>query len=233
MNLVIVPCVVGPQMTRACLRSLLAQDVETYVLAINNGANDGTAQVMRAMAAGEKRLSVIEYAARRSLNNVWNEWITWAFEKMQLDYVLVVNNDTVLLPETYRLLRDDGGLFVTAVGTAPEQALMIGDLSQRRPHPDFSCFLIRRACWERVGKFDDGIRAFFGDNDMHIRMHRAGVQAYCLQVPFAHVASGTMKNASNELRDAIQREADADREVFKAKYGFLPTDPEYAEEFKR
>ena len=42
-----------------------------------------------------------------------------------------------------------------------------------------------------------------------------------------------MKNASNELRDAIQREADADREVFKAKYGFLPTDPEYAEEFKR
>ena len=46
MNLVIVPCVVGPQMTRDCLTSLLAQDIETNVLAINNGSTDGTPQMV-------------------------------------------------------------------------------------------------------------------------------------------------------------------------------------------
>lgn len=232
MNLIVLPCVVSPSMTKDCMRSLLAQDIgDVRVLAIDNGSSDGVGSWLRSQQ--DERVQVISYAPRKSLNKVWNNALRLAFERWKLEYVLVVNNDTVLMPEAYRLLRDDGGWFVTCVGVAPGQALTIGDLSEHRPHPDFSCFLMRRECWEKVGEFDEEINAFYGDNDYHIRMHRAGVRAYCLQVPFTHIASGTLKNASNELRDQIQREAGEDRERFKRRYGFLPTDKEYEMEFKR
>ncbi len=232
MNLIIMPVVAGLSMTRDCVKSLLAQDIgEVRVLAIDNGSQDGVGSYLRTLPS--RQVTLLTKHHRVGLNALWNECLTMAFDSLKLDEALVVNNDTVLHPCTFRLLRDDGGLFVTAVGQAPGRELEIGDLTKRRPHPDFSCFLITRECWEGVGPFDERIHAFFGDNDYHIRMHRAGIEAYSLPIPFTHIASGTMKLASNELRDAIQREADEDREMFRRKYGFLPATPEYSEEFMR
>ena len=115
MNLIICPFVVGPQMTKNAIISMLGQDVECHVLAIANGSRDGTVQTVRAMVQ-HRRLHLVEYGTRYPLNKLWNEWIEYAFTRLHLDCVMVVNNDVVLRADTFRLLRDDGSLFVTAVG---------------------------------------------------------------------------------------------------------------------
>ncbi len=230
MNLIVIPVLVNQAMTERCIRTLVAQDIEggVQVLAIDNGSTDGTGAWLRTL---RDPIITQRYSRTRSLHVVWNEALRWAFEKMRLPHVLVVNNDVELTPETYRLLVADEGPFVTGVGV--DRRGQHGTGKQRRPHPDFSCFLIRRECWERVGPFDEEFWAFYGDNSYHLRMERAGVQAVSLDVPFYHVASGTLKSVDFELREHICALAAQDKQKFIAKYGFTPTDPEYAAQFKR
>src|SRR6266536_4253974 len=121
-NLIILPCVVSPSMTRACMHSLLAQDIDNVrVLAIDNGSQDGVGSYLRTLPL--RQVTLLTKHPRISLNKVWNECLRMAFDDVKLDYALIANNDTVLHPATYRLLRDDGGLFVTAVGQAPGREL--------------------------------------------------------------------------------------------------------------
>lgn len=221
-------------MTRNCIRSLRAQDVPVHILAIDNGSSDGCSALLRSLAGPD--LTLVTHAKRQDLNRVWNWALDLAFNSMQLDYALVVNNDTVLREDTYRLLRDDGSLFVTAVGQSdPVEGTVRLPLEElqltRRPHPDFSCFLIRRECWERVGKFDECFHAYCADGSYHLRMHRAGIGAWSLPIPFQHIASGTIKNASNALRDQINREAEEDRATFERMYGFAVGSDAYYREF--
>ena len=101
-----------------------------------------------------------------------------------------------------------------------------------RPHPDFSCFLIRPEVVERVGYFnEDYWPAFVEDCEYHVRMHRAGIEAVCIDVPFLHHGSATIKNASQAERNIIARGAAANRERFRREYGCLPGTPEYQELF--
>ena len=433
MNLAIVPVVCGVAQTKDCIDSLLAQDVPIAVFAIDNGSEGGCSSLLSSYG---RRITRISYSPRRSLSQVWNEALRMAFESLKLEYAIVLNNDTVLRQDTVRLLVEDGGEFVTAVGTntavvyssdwllaearvklghftrqglQPRGVVHVGandgyeiewyrklgverviafeplaeaaskaqkryasdsavqiyghalggdaeiaalrvsegdgqgssflaersasykisslqpaeiarfdslDLSldgfdtlvvdvqgmelavlkgfgsmlgsfkylniecsreplyegsaaaaevigflkshgfeqdspveahndimfirqgerlhdRRRPHPDFSCFLMRQRVWQRVGGFDERIGAYTGDCDFHLRMHQAGVEAYSLSVPFEHVASGTLKNASDKLRDALASEADADRKVFRELHGCEAGSEEYNSRFKR
>lgn len=95
-----------------------------------------------------------------------------------------------------------------------------------RPHPDFSCFMMSRECYARVGPFDERYQpAWFEDNDYHIRMHRAGITAYAIDLPFWHVGGGaqTLKRAdereARELSEAFAR----NRELFVSMYGCDPS----------
>src|SRR6266568_2987497 len=216
-------------MTRDCMNSLLAQDIgDVRVLAIDNGSQDGVGNYLRTLRAN---VTLLTKWKRVGLNALWNETLTCAFDSLKLEHALVVNNDTVLHPATFRLLRDDGGLFVTAVGQAPGRELEIGDLTKRRPHPDFSCFLIRKECWERIGRFDEQFHAYCADGSYHLRMDHAGIEACSLPIPFTHIASGTLKYASNEVRDQINSEAAEDRAMFEKLYGFAMGSPEYYAKF--
>lgn len=98
----------------------------------------------------------------------------------------------------------------------------------KSPHPDFSCFLIRRDCYKLVGAFDENFKvAFCEDWDYHVRMHKAGIRAESLALPYLHHASQTIKNASNEDRDRIQKQADWNREYFFRKWGVRGGTDEY------
>lgn len=231
-NIVIVPVVCGPQMSQRCVNSLLAQDIgDVQVQIIGNGAIDGTVQVLTARYWNEPRVEIAAFAGMRSLHTIWNRWIERALEHEA--YVMVVNNDVVLRPDTYRLLRDDGGLFVTGVSVGRMEEIATCDPTSKRPHPDFSCFLIRRECWERVGRFDEDLFAYAGDASYHLMMDRAGVDAVSLAVPFYHERSSTIRLVHNDLRDWLQKRADEDRETFKRKYGFAVGSDEYYAQFKR
>ncbi len=223
MNLVIVPVRVSIQMTKACLRSLLTQDIPVKILAIDNGSDDGCAQYLRSLPD----VQVITYPRPMGLSRLWNNALEMAFEHLGLEHVLVVNNDTVLRPDTYRWLLGDGGLFVTGVGVSDVKDTYSIDPSSKRPHPDFSCFMIRKEVWNRVGRFDESMVTYSSDCDYHIRMFQKGVDAHCIALPFYHVASGTLKHLEGEERDEICRQSDKDRERFKEKWGCLPGTPEY------
>jgi hypothetical protein len=106
------------------------------------------------------------------------------------------------------------------------------DPTSKSPHPCFSCFLIRRECWKRVGPFDEDFWSYCSDADMHLRMDAAGIDAYALAVPFYHETSSTIKLVSNETRDWLQRCADQDREYFKQKWGCAVGSQEYYAKFR-
>ena len=230
MNVAIVPIRVNLQMTRNCVKSLQDQDipggVTTYL--IDNGTDDGCGPWIRAQDG-----ICVAYTKPKGLSTVWNRALSHCFDQLHLPHVLVVNNDTVLRPDTYRLLVEDDGAFVTAVGVDHpdifDEAVLV---DPPRPHPDFSCFLIRHEVWDVIGPFDEAMVSWCSDCDYHIRMHQAGVDAYCISIPFYHIASGTLKHVDPETHEQLCRQSDHDRATFKQKWGCLPGSPEYGEMFK-
>ena len=226
--LAIVPVRVSISMTRACFNSLHEQDLATTILAIDNGSTDGCSQYLRST-----RVELITYPRPIGLSRLWNNALSMAFDQMGLPYVLMVNNDTVLRPDTIRWLVADGGPFVTGIGVSSMEQTRTTDATNRRNHPDFSCYLIRKEVWDTIGGFDESMVTWASDNDYHVRMHQAGIDAHCIGVPFYHVASGTLKNVDNDTRDALQKQADADRITFHKKYGCLPGSKEYSELFRQ
>jgi len=243
MTPVLIPIINGKELTRNCIKSVLAQDVPCEVFVLDNGATDGSGEMLRAWA--DDRIHYI--AARKpSVAASWNFGLKWLFAQGHAA-VLVLNNDTELRPDTVRWLLADGGPFVTAVGAAekekiapqifgsikggvftkgkefeiqPEEYYAPPDPAMKRPFPDYSCYLIRRECWDIVGPFDENfLGAFCEDLDHHIRIHKAGMSAMCLELPFYHVGSATINTADEPLRKDISAQAQKNREYFKKKWG--------------
>jgi glycosyltransferase involved in cell wall biosynthesis len=228
-NVIIVPVVRGRQMTRECIESALAQDIgDVWLYVIDNASTDGTGEYLRTLGV---RTTLVSHMRPVSLHKVWNEALTLAFDSLRLPFALVVNNDVILRTDTYRHLRDDGGLFVTGVGVGTQDEMASCDPSSRSPHPSFSCFLMRRECWERLGEFDEGMYAFAGDGDYHLRMHAEGIEAYSIAVPFGHVGSATINLAEPEERDQLCKQADRDRAYFKSKWNCEIGSDEYYKRF--
>lgn len=249
MNPIIVPVRNDIEGTKRAIESFKAQDVGDVRIFIVDNTN--STDVIDDEFFDECGLFVRE---NKSVSESWNfglmylfsfdQWfeeISETFGKQlkspyEINHVLVCNNDIILRPETYRLLLEDGGDFVTG-GSDESIDCLHGELPEnmeRSPHPDFACFLIRRKCWETVGPFDENFKgAYCEDNDYHLRMNEAGIDSYRISLPFYHKRSGTIKSASPEEAAAIHSQADANRAYFKRKWGCLPGDARYYEYFKR
>ena len=231
----------GLHYTKEALKTFFAQDIgEVSVLFINNDSQDGTARWLNTVG-----VCSIYMNPPLSVAQSWNYGLRWLFGPMRVNYVLVVNNDVKLRPDTYRHLVEDGGPFVTGVGVKEEEKIQPEqiytdlhcypkpDPAAKRPHPDFSCFLIRRECYEKVGPFDENFKiAFAEDCDYHVRLHKAGIGAYCLDLPFLHYGSQTIALADNEERRLISEQAEKNREYFYQKWGVRIGTPEYEELFQ-
>lgn len=228
MNYIVIPVVIGPHMTRKCINSALAQDIgNVTVIVVGNGCRDGSMEYLRGVYWRNDAVQFV-YHSLRSLNFIWNNTLRYVFEFEP--HCMVINNDIVMRTDTYRLLLNDCASLVTGVGVDGD----IGEAtpSLRSPHPCFSCFMIRRSCWEAVGEFDETFWAYCSDLDYHLRMHKAGLEAVSLAVPFYHEGSATMKMVDNATRDWLQAKADKDREYFKRKWGFSANSPEYEAAFR-
>jgi len=227
-NWIVLPTFNCRELTRECLRTLFAQDIgRTRIFTIDGGSTDGTQELVRAsQRPGDRIISLPKTAG---VSKAWNVALRHLFDVMDVPHALVVNNDTRLRKDAYRLLASDGGGFVTCVGTSTDGAQFPGGepTLARRPHPDFSCFLIRKETWRKIGAFDESMRIYCGDLDYHIRMHQAGVDAYCLDIPFFHYASGTLKNCDVEDRERILERAAMDREAFQDKWKVVPGTKDY------
>ena len=232
-NWVLMPVRNNLHLTRAAIKSVLKQDMpDVKVLLINNDSQDSTAAWARTMYP---KVTTLNVKPSLSVARSWNKGLTLLFEGAGVEHVLVVNNDVELRPETYKVLHTCMVPFVTAVGNSDRSCLSEPEehTFTCRPHPDFSCYLIRREAWEKVGGFDENFKgAFCEDWDYHVRLQKAGIKAVCIDVPFYHVGSATINNMTPEERDKLCKQADLNRQYFKDKWGVAGGSPEYYDLFK-
>lgn len=246
-NPVVMPARAGLHNTARAVNSVLSQDVDggVLLLVIDNGSEDGIGSWVRYRQSQDARVLYLRQSADASVAASWNRGLRWAFQIADHEKncrCLVINNDVALRPDTYRRLLEDGGEFVTGVGNGDPGCILRNgtshpepDPDKRRPHPDFSCFLIRKTVWETVGAFDERYRrAFCEDNDYHVRMHMAGIEAHCIDLPFHHVGGGsnTLDLLSEKEAEEVRRQADLNRAYFHGKWGFEVGSPEYEAFFR-
>jgi len=218
-------------LTRNAVKTFLDQDIgDIRILIIDDDSTDGTLQWAQSVP-----VMAIPRFEHSGVAAMWNLGLGIIFASN--DHALVVNNDVELRPDTYRWLVREGGGFVTAVGSTDRQKIRpevppsipaelapLGykppDPNNTRPHPDFSCFLIRKELYEQIGPFDENFKvAFCEDWDYHVRMHKAGRQAACIDLPFLHLSSQTVRNSPPEEQERIYSQAKRNREYFKEKWG--------------
>lgn len=215
-------------LSKAAIRSALAQehDGTVDVLAVDNASTDSTPQWL----ATQTNVMTMLFTERKSVAASWNCVLEWAFRYPQnYDGVLVLNNDTEIRPDTVKWLMANPAPFVTAISVRTREELNYPNPpTTERPHPDYSCYLMKPECWKRVGPFDEGMElAFCEDSDHHVRMHHVGIKAVGLDLPFLHHGSQTVKRADPAESRLIQRAAQRNRARFKAKYGCEPGTKEY------
>jgi GT2 family glycosyltransferase len=214
------------ELTKKCVESVRAQDVPTLIAIIDNGSTDGTREWV-----SDENIQTVLFTENLGVSVGWNVGLNLAFTSHE--HVLCLNNDTQLPPYFYRKLISCGVPFVTGMDvgmshlpeTPPEFSPLV-------PHPDFSCFLIRRDCWDKVGPFDERMVIYASDCAYHVESHRKGIPLWKANVPYNHERSSTLNRASNKERAIIQAQANKDREVFKSIYGCIPGEPAYGELFK-
>lgn len=235
MNIIICPVRSGLEMTREAVDSFYAQDCgDVHVLLFDNSGTDLVRCCIESSGLNKEVTYTVTPTDPCGVAESWNASIRASWLSFDVDHVLVCNNDIILRPDAYRLLLEDGGGFVTCVGDANRDAIW-GEPRphDKRPHPDFACFLIRKWVWDKVGPFDENFKgAYCEDNDYHLRMHQAGIDAHCIGVPFYHRVSGTIKHLSDVDAMAVHEQATKNRAYFQQKWGCQPGDERYYEYFK-
>lgn len=213
---IIFPVINHLELTKAAAASIQSQH-ETFVVVVDNGSTDGTV-----VWAGLQDYSVIINGSNLGLTIAWNQGVK-ACLHAGCNYILIANNDIILHPQTIDNLvqgleeHPDWWLLsaVNDKGWAEEhggpQAIKdkpIPDVASVRPHPDFSCFMVRAGLFDHLAKqptealepnpgyFDEEFsrigKAFYEDNDFHYRLHKAGLFAGCTdRAPYYHYASMT------------------------------------------
>lgn len=219
-NPVVMLCRNSLQLTKIAVRSVLEQDIPVQLHAVDNHSTDGTTEYLSDFCP-----NLTTFRPPLGVSSGWNFALTTIFRNC--DHALVVNNDVELRPDTYRSLLEDGGDFVTAVSVDNVEGIKGEWRKAPRPHPDFSCFLIRKKVWQGIGGFDESMVLYASDADYHLRMHRAGFKAYTIGIPFYHYASGTLKTALPSEKARISLQADKDRDMFERKWGCQVGSPEY------
>jgi len=219
--------------------SFLYQDVPSVrVLIINNGSTDGTVDWIHSInKLTDGQVTSMDFYPQKGVAHAWNAGLRW-LRYLDARQVLVCNQDVWLRPDTYRLLKERDGYFVTAIGKDSYEDVVNATPhpENTRPHPDFSCFMISRSCFDEVGPFDEKfLGAYAEDSDYHCRMHKAGVEAVAIDLPFYHVGGGaqTIKYALPEAAEQIGKQANENRQRFLEKWGFEVGSPEYYAFFKQ
>jgi GT2 family glycosyltransferase len=200
------------------------QDVPVVIGIVENGSTDGT----REWLSGQQHdIQTIHMDHNSGVSKGWNIGLKFAF--ISHEHCLVLNQDVVLPSYFYRELLAFNVPFVTGCpGEAPDTRDDYDQIpTELFTSPCFSAFLIRRSCWETVGPFDEKMFAWASDCDYHVRAHLLGIKLQMAQVPFAHRAGTTLRTATPEMQAELAGRPNADRAVFKSKYGCEPGTPEY------
>lgn len=216
--------------TKACVDSILKQSEPVNPLVIDNASTDGTSLWLRSSAVD---ISTVSVPFPLSVSQAWNLGLEW-FWRAGAQEALVLNNDTEISPLTYSVLRhylNKHGHGVVTGGGADTRELYEVPFPEEwteTNHPHFSCFMIAKWAWEKVGGFDEGcVGAYTEDNIFHVEAHRKGVSCVRIELPFLHHTNCTIKDSEPAEVKRIQQFAHNNRQRFFERYGCLPGTPEY------
>lgn len=157
-----------------------------------------------------------QWRFNRPLAQAWNELAMQAFDE-GCDYALICNDDILFAPhcidvmvQTYEDMKADGVVMVTPNNIMLEIANPEDILQYQKPdaplsvsdHPNFSCFLVARDYFEKVGMFDENfIPAWYEDNDSHRRAKLLGFREICVNlasmIHYGGVATSMMENPNS------------------------------------
>lgn len=215
-------------LTKRCVESLLRQDIPTSIFIVDNGSKDGTVEWCRV-----EDIPCMLSATNKGFSNGINRGLSWVFGAMSSDWCFVPNSDTEFAPWHYRLLLErnlpvvSGVQHINGHRVTLEDLKMVPPIEPIRPNPDFSALLFRREAWEALGGFDERMKNYCSDCDLHIRAHLKGIGMFHSHIPYFHVGSATLNNASTAERKTLQEWQRPDWGVFQEKWGCLPGTPEY------
>ena len=193
----------GLQLTRDCLRSLLAIDYPDYrVFVIDNGSARDESVPLTAEFGDSIDIRRNQEALGFCVGN--NQGMRLALEQ-GFDYLLLLNNDTRVersfLTELVQLMESDPRIGVVGpkvldFNQPPGVDTVGGDLNLwiarhvhfRRPYPEVRtgltfingcAFLLRRQAVEQVGLLDEDYYAYWEEGDYCLRLRRAGWRIAC------------------------------------------------------
>jgi len=230
--LLVIPTLNCLEYTKQTLNCLaLAEPFGTMI--IDNGSVDGTREWLR---ANIKTPNFFLFEAKQNLgvSGSWNYGIQFGLEVLGVDYIFILNNDILLLPQTLDLMlevlkKSDVGLtsaFNVSDKTPDEKnffELKIPEDKTLTEAPDFSCFAVNRRVIEKVGLFDEAFYpAYFEDNDYHYRMRLEGLKALKVhKALYFHFGSRT-RIMDKEFREYLDARYSANREYYRSKWGGEP-----------
>ncbi len=240
-TIILVTCNALPY-TKMCLTSLFTADWHSgdEVIIVDNSSTDGTVEYLRAVARQNSCVRLVSNATNRGFAAANNQ----ALARAAGDVLLLLNNDTLLLPGwRTKLLR---WLEQSSVG-------MVGPVTNRTcneaqidvPYRTYAelekfareytrnhagqtrelsmlamfCVAMRRDVLERVGLLDERFEiGMFEDDDYALRVRQAGYRILCAEDVFVHhfgQASLGELCASNEYDPLLDR----NRGRFEQKWG--------------
>jgi GT2 family glycosyltransferase len=186
----------GWRHTVACLESLRKLDVVSRVIVVDNGSTDGSGDRIRAEAPWAH---LVQLPSNRGFGGGMNAGIAAALrEAPWVDYVWVLNNDTLAEPSTLsrmvamgdsdlrigivgsRLVDADGSGRIQAMGGGTVNR-WLGTTSTHLEPSSKACdhlvgasLLVRRSLLRQVGGFDERYFFYLEDTDLSLRARGAG-----------------------------------------------------------
>ncbi|MDR7485189.1 MAG: glycosyltransferase [Armatimonadota bacterium] len=247
---IIIPTHNNLHLTRLCIDSILRNTTwpNYEVIIVDNASTDGTADYLRGLSERLSHVKVLRNTRNEGFARANNQGIAIASG----DYLVLLNNDTIVtrgwLTTMIRYLEEhpDVGMIGPATNLAGNEAKIdvpYANLEEMEafaeaytrdhahdvqdlPMLGFFCVVIPRRVLEEVGPLDErfGI-GLFEDDDLCLRVRRAGYRLVCTDGAFVHhFHSATMRRFGEE---GYLRLFEANRAKFEQKWNIRWTPHRY------
>lgn len=91
------------EMTRTCVERIQALEGSNYIVIVDNASPNGTGELLAEEYAGESNITVLLNQENAGFARGNNLGIRWAWEHLQAEFVVVLNNDVEILQKDFAI----------------------------------------------------------------------------------------------------------------------------------